>query len=244
MKFLFFGIVQGLTEFLPISSSGHLYILKRLFGLNENLLSFFVILHLATLLAIIIFFYKQIKQTLTKKELLFHILIITCVSGILGLLGKIFLTRFFDSKYLISFALLINGIILLSIRNTTGKKTHQDIKLKDSFILGLLQGIAIIPGISRSGITITGLLKRGFQPKEAFSLSFLMAIPIITAAFLVEIKEILSINVNISSLILSFIAAFLSGILALHIIKKALIKVKFKNFGYYCLLIFLLTLFI
>ncbi|MBU1121132.1 MAG: undecaprenyl-diphosphate phosphatase [Candidatus Omnitrophota bacterium] len=244
MQFLFFGIIQGLTEFLPISSSGHLYLFQKILGINGNLLPFFVILHLATLLAIILFFHNQLKELFCNKKILLHIGIITLISASLGLIIKHFFTGFFVFKYLIAFCFFINGIILLSAKNRSCKRTLQALSFKDSIILGILQGLAIFPGISRSGITIIGLLKRGFDAKEAFSFSFIMAIPIILGAFLVEGKEILSVNIGTTNIIISFIVAVLSGLFALKIIKKALIKVKFHNFGYYCLLTFFITLFL
>lgn len=244
MKLFFLGIVQGLTEFFPVSSSGHLYILKRFFGLANNLLPFFILLHLATLLAIIIFFRRQIKEVFREKNILIHILIITLISAAIGLVVKKYISHFFDYKYVISFSILINALILLKAKNNSLNRQQKDINLKDSFTLGILQGIAVFPGISRSGITISGLLKRGFQAKEAFNLSFLMAIPLILGAFAVEAKEISSLNISLNTLSFSFAAAFFTGIFALSMIKKALIKVKFHNFGYYCLIIFLLTLFL
>lgn len=243
MEFLLFGIIQGVTEFLPISSSGHLYLLKKIFGINENLLSFFIILHLATLLAIAIFFHKQIKELLFSK-ILPQILIITAITAGIGLTIKQFLSPFFEYKYFIPSCILINAVILLSTKRFSAKKSSQDIQLKDSLILGILQGLAVLPGISRSGITISGLLKRGFKAKDSFTLSFLMAIPIISGTTLLELKEISCLNISRANIYLSFTAAVISGIFALQIIKKMLIKAKFQNFGYYCLILFLISLFI
>lgn len=242
MKFLFFGIIQGLTEFLPISSSGHLYLLKRVTGLNQNLLPFFVLLHLATLLAIFIFFRRQIQEAIFNKKILFHLFVITVISAILALTVKYFLANFFDHKYLVSLCFLINGGILFKMKNTNQKRNYQDIKWRDSFILGVLQGISVFPGISRSGITIAAGLKRGFDKNETFNLSFLMAIPIILAAFLAEVKEALSINIPFFYIILSFFSAFLFGLLALRIIKKIFLKSGFKKFSYYCFMVFLASL--
>lgn len=244
MKFLLFGIIQGVTEFLPISSSGHLYLLKKIFGLSENLLSFFIILHLATLLAIAIFFQKQIKELLFSKKLLPHILIITAITAGLGLMIKRFLSPFFEYKYFLSSCILINAVILLNTKKFSAEKSSQDIRLKDSLILGILQGLAVLPGISRSGITISGLLKRGFKAKDSFTLSFLMAIPIISGVTLLELKKICSLNIGKSNIFLSFSAALIFGIFTLQIIKKMLIKAKFQNFGYYCLILFIASLFI
>jgi undecaprenyl-diphosphatase len=244
VKFLLFGTIQGLTEFLPISSSGHLYILKRLTGTSENLLPFFVFLHLATFLAIVLYFRTQIIRALLKRNFIINIFLITAISGGVALAIKYILSTFFGNKYLLSFCFLINGIILLSINKINPRKDIYNINLKESLILGLVQGIAVFPGISRSGITIATLLKRGYKEKEAFKLSFFMALPIILLAFLAEFKELTPLTIGYRNMAVGFIFAFLSGILALIIVKKTLINTKFKNFGYYCLLIFIIAIFL
>ena len=232
MKSIFFGIIQGLTEFLPISSSGHLYLLQGLSAIKGACLPFFVFLHFATLLAIIVFFFKKIK-ILFKPKLLFNILLITLISGIMGLGIKVYLNGLLGNKFLLAFCFLINAGILLSIRSNSKGRDISSIKLKDSFFLGLLQGISPFPGISRSGITIVGLSRRGFKNTEAFTLSFLMAIPIILSAFIVELKELGKVNLSLQNMGLGFIAAFVFGLLALKILKRILISGKFKNFAYY-----------
>ena len=243
MKFIFFGIIQGLTEFLPISSSGHLYLLQRLLAIRGDCLPFFVFLHLATLLAIIVFFFKKIKL-LFKTKLLLNVLLITLISGIMGLGIKFYLKELLGNKFLLTFCFLANAGILLSIRLNSRERDIASINFKDSLFLGILQGISPLPGISRSGITIVGLLKRGFKNIEAFTLSFLMAIPLILGAFIVELKELREANFSLQSMSLGFIAAFVFGLLALKIVKKALISEKFKNFAYYSLVIAVVTLLI
>ncbi|MBU0878593.1 MAG: undecaprenyl-diphosphate phosphatase, partial [Candidatus Omnitrophica bacterium] len=136
----------------------------------------------------------------------------------------------------------INAVILLSARRVRQKRDSQNITLKDSLILGILQGVSIFPGISRSGITITGLLRRGLDARQAFNLSFLMAIPVILLAFFAEFKELSSCSLKPSYLISGFICAFFCGMLALKILKKILISGKFHNFGYYGLIVFIISL--
>ena len=243
MKIIFFGIIQGLTEFLPISSSGHLYVLQKLLATEKVCLPFFVFLHLATLLAIIVFFFKKIK-ILFKPKLLFSIFLITLISGVMGLGIKVYLSGLLGNKFLLTFCFLINAGILLSIRSNPKGRDISSMNLKDSFFLGFLQGISPFPGISRSGITIVGLSRRGFKNTEAFVLSFLMAIPLILSAFIVEFKELKEANIPLQSMSLGFIAAFIFGLLALKILKKVLISEKFKNFAYYSLLMALVILLI
>ena len=238
LKPILFGITQGLTEFLPVSSSGHLYILKRILNSPQDYLSFFIFLHIATLLAIVLVLKRQVWLALINKNFLIYLATTTLITGIIGFLIDRFLKASFDNKYFVSLCLMVNALILLRLKNIKGQKDWGDFKLKDALTLGVLQGLAIFPGISRAGITISSLLKRGFKPQEAFSLSFLMAIPTILAAFifryLVHPQQLLSPSIPGIELSLGFLAAFCSGFIALLIVKKTLITHKFRNFGYYC----------
>ena len=241
MKLIFLGIVQGITEFLPISSSGHLFFIQKILKIEGDYLSFFVFLHLATLLAIVVFFSKKIKLFF-KARLLLNILLVTLISGIMGLGIRFYLKEFFGSTFMLTFCFLANAGILLSIRPFSGERDISSVNSKDALFLGLLQGFSPLPGISRSGITIVGLLRRGFKRSEAFILSFLMAIPLIIGAFFVEFKELGQSSFSSQSIGLGFVAAFVFGLLALSLVRKTLISKKFKNFAYYCLILALLTL--
>ena len=243
MKFLFFGIVQGITEFLPISSSGHLFFIQKLLKIEGDNLPFFVFLHLATLLAIIFFFSKKIKIFFKIRPFL-NILLITLISGIMGLAIRFYLKDIFGNTFMLTFCFLANAGILLSIRSSSQERDIDSINFKDSLFLGFLQGFSPLPGISRSGITIVGLLKRGFKRSEAFILSFLMAIPLIIGAFFIEFKELRQSNFSLQSMSLGFVAAFVFGLLALNLVRRTLKAKKFKNFAYYCLFLALLTLII
>jgi len=241
VKLIFLGIVQGITEFLPISSSGHLFFIQKILKIEGDYLSFFVFLHLATLLAIVVFFSKKIKLFF-KARLLLNILLITLISGIMGLGIRFYLKELLGTTFMLTFCFLANAGILLSIRPFSGERDISSINSKDALFLGLLQGFSPLPGISRSGITIVGLLRRGFKRSEAFILSFLMAIPLIIGAFFVEFKELGQSSFSSQSMGLGFVAAFVFGLLALSLVRKTLISKKFKNFAYYCLILALLTL--
>ena len=250
LKFIFFGITQGLTEFLPVSSSGHLFFLQRLLntyasGIKENTLFFFIFLHIATLFAVLLFLSKNLKLLLDKK-ILTNIIVITIVSGSVGGAMYFGLSKFFTSKYLLAFCFLTNAIILLTIKKGSPSKTCKDIGFKDSLFIGILQGISFLPGISRSGITITGLIKRGFKREEAFILSFLMAIPAMLGVFAVELlskhKELAASNYSFRNMSLGFLSALICGILALKLVRRFLVTEKFRNFAYYCLLMAIISL--
>lgn len=242
MKFLLLGITQGFTEFLPVSSSGHLYILKHIFNIPTDLLPFFTFLHIATLSAIVMFLWKKILALFTDVRLLMHIGLITIITAALGITIDIFLRTLFENKFFVPLCLLINGGILLTMREATQARELKDLTIKDSIIIGVLQGIAIFPGISRSGITIVGIIKRGFKPQEAFALSFLMAIPAIIGAFLLKSKHLFDSGLTGQQLCAGFFAALICGIISLQIVKKSLISKKFSKFGYYCIIIAIISL--
>lgn len=242
MKFLFLGLIQGLTEFLPISSSGHLYLLKRLMELRGEMLSYFVLLHIATLIAIFIVLSKRIKVAIRDHWLITNLVVITVVTSALAWAIRILASPFFDGKLLLAFCFLINGLILLSIKNGLHGRTSKDFGLRDSLILGVVQGLAVFPGISRSGITISTLLRRGFNREEAFYISFLMAIPILIIAFLAECKGLCSMPVSFLGIVGGFLAALIFGVIALKIVRGMVIGASFRNFGYYSLVIFLVSL--
>ncbi|MBP7088347.1 MAG: undecaprenyl-diphosphate phosphatase [Candidatus Omnitrophica bacterium] len=241
MKFIFFGITQGLTEFLPISSSGHLYLLKKVIGIEGDYLPFFIFLHLATLFTIAFFFYQDINL-LKNKKLLLNILSITFITGIVGITVELLLKRFFDNVYLLSACFLFNALILMKAKFNSAPRNWSDINFKDSLVIGLVQGLAAFPGISRSGITIIALLRRGFSKNDSFKLSFLMVIPIILGAFFLHFDDLLANNFSLSNILIGFIFAFFFGIFALRIVKKTLIMERIDKFAYYCLIISMLVL--
>ncbi len=244
IKALFLGITQGLTEFLPVSSSGHLFFLKRLLSpgasSDDSFLSFFIFLHLATLFAVFIYLSKHLHLLFSRK-LLPQLIVMTFLTGCIGLTVRVILSDLFLNKYFLATCFFANAIILMSVRKDANSRNLKSIGIKDSLILGVLQGVAFLPGISRSGITITGLLKRGFKREEAFILSFLMAIPVIAAAFILDCRELMLSEIPLKVLALGFISAFLSGFFALAILKKIVISNKFRNFSYYCFAIAILS---
>ncbi|OGX19457.1 MAG: hypothetical protein A3K54_04965, partial [Omnitrophica WOR_2 bacterium RBG_13_44_8] len=189
LKYIILGIIQGVTEFLPVSSSGHLVIAEKLLGINEHLVAVSVILHLGTSLALVIFFFRDILNLLRNLRLLSYIIIVTLITGIIGLSGKDFFERLFASPKLVAAALIITGIILLLTKKFMQAKRNT-LNLKDALVLGLTQGFAIIPGISRSGMTISTLLFRGLDREVSFRFAFLASIPAVFGAAILEAKNI------------------------------------------------------
>jgi len=241
LKYILLGIIQGLTEFLPVSSSGHLVIAQRFMGMSGEEIALGVILHLGTLFAVIAFFFKDILKLLQDIKSIKLILIVTFITGIIGVLGKDFFESLFTSPKLVAISFLITGIILLFTRKFMQAKKNK-IELKDAIILGFTQAISIVPGISRSGITISTLLFRKIDKEACFRFSFLVSIPIIFGAAVLEARKIdFAMQHNALNLIIGFIFSLISGLAALGILKLIIQKAKFYLFGYYCILIAVVT---
>lgn len=235
-KYLILGLVQGLTEFLPVSSSGHLVILQNIMGINKDVIAVTVVLHLATAFSVVVFFFRDIFEALHDLRLFMNVLIVTVITGIIAIAGKDFFESLFSSPRAVSLSLLITGIVLIStLKITYPRKNINQIRLKDAVILGITQAIAIIPGISRSGITISTLLFRHFNAETAFKFSFLAAIPAIFGASLLELKDISELTINKMYLTVGFVVSFIAGIIALWGLRKVVTSGKLHYFGFYCI---------
>lgn len=242
LKYIFLGIIQGVTEFFPVSSSGHLVILQKLFGIADNAVTLTVVLHLGTVLALLVFFFKDIFKMLRDIKYLSLIIVVTIVTGIIGITGKDFFEGLFGSPKLVALALIFTGIILILTKKFMDAKSEV-LDIKDALILGLAQGFAIIPGISRSGITISTLLFRKVDRKTSFSFSFLASIPAVFGAAILKAKDIgLLSSVDLKNFIWGFIFSFIAGIFSLWLLKRIIDKAKLYYFGYYCIFIALITL--
>jgi undecaprenyl-diphosphatase len=260
-KYIILGIIQGLTEFLPVSSSGHLVIAQKLFSLKGDYLLLDIVLHAGTLLALILFFYQDITRIcsattlkglglllkyktgskIREKETDFktgvYILIATLITALIVYLGKDFFERLFSSAKVAVAGLLLTGIVLLlSGRFTHGKRDFSRLNFKDGLFIGIAQAIAVVPGLSRSGLTISTALFRNVERSTAFKFSFLVSIPAVSGALILKLNGIKDYS-SAQGLALGagFLAAFLSGLLALKILKKVIQQAKFAYFGYYCL---------
>ncbi|MCM8770256.1 MAG: undecaprenyl-diphosphate phosphatase [Candidatus Omnitrophica bacterium] len=242
LKCIILGLVQGLTEFLPISSSGHLVILGNIFGLQGSELFITVFLHLATALALVVFFIKDIFRAMRDIRLLMLILTVTLITGLIAISAKDFFESFFSNPKSVAVFLFITGVILIStMAMRAGKRDIKKLKFMDALILGVTQGLAIIPGISRSGTTLSLLLFRNLDYEAAFKFSFLAAIPAIVGAAILEFKNFPAIKINKIDLSVAFMISFVTGLFSLFILKKIMIKRKFYLFGYYCIAIAVIT---
>jgi undecaprenyl-diphosphatase len=230
MKYLFLGIIQGLTEFLPISSSGHLVILKHWINLQSEGVVMEVSLHFATLLAIIIFFRKKILDYANKEKIAL-IIIGTIPIALIGVLFKDEIQSLFNNYLLVTMTLSLTGLILFLSQKS--KETEDSITLKMAFLIGLAQALALTPGISRSGITVATALFLGIKRKKAFEFSFILAIPALLGAFIINIPDIYGTEIELLNLMTGGLFAFLAGLLALWIFYKIIRKKDLYLFSYY-----------
>jgi undecaprenyl-diphosphatase len=231
------GLLQGLTEFLPVSSSGHLVIAQHLLGINEPMLNFDIAVHVGTLAAVITAFWGDVKSLLKNpicKTML--LLIIGTIPAVLAalLLGDI-VEAMFSSLITVAIALLLTGILLQRSDSFSGQGCVEDMGYGKALIVGLFQAVAIVPGLSRSGSTIFGALLSGLKRTEAARFSFLLSIPVILGA---AVKQLLDVGAGAISLqwtyLLGAAVAALAGYAAIRIFLKLLEQKSLRYFGYYC----------
>ena len=242
------GLVQGLTEFLPISSSGHLVILQKLLKINlpGNLIE--VSAHLGTLLSIILIYKNDIYDLIISfkssktKDYIIIVAIATIPSVVFVLIAKSFILTLFESSRSVSFALIFTGIVLFI--SHYGNYTIKKLNISKGLIIGIFQALAILPGISRSGMTISIALLLGIKNVEAAKFSFMLAIPAIFGAAILTLIEtdLNEIDDLIFPLIAAAFIAFLSGYYALKFLIKILNKGKFYYFSIYCIFLGIISL--
>lgn len=239
LELFLLGAIQGLTEFLPVSSSGHLVLAKHFLGVQSTGAELEILLHAATSFAVLIYFAKDFKALLTVKQNhsefnLLHILLACLITGSVGLMLKDQIIDLFDKPLMVALALIVMGICLLVSKYIP--VSTKNMTLWTTVWFGSIQIIALIPGISRSGITIIALLLVGIQKKTAFRFSFISSLPLILAATAFQCLEGISPQILVS-LLPGFVSAFIFGYLALAFLEKCLISNRFHTFGYYCLAI-------
>ncbi|MFH1801059.1 MAG: undecaprenyl-diphosphatase UppP [Candidatus Omnitrophota bacterium] len=254
------GIVQGLTEFLPVSSSGHLVLFQNLFGMKEPMLAFDIALHGGTLLAIATFFYKDIldilkdftgsvQRAISKKPAsaasvqpphrgLWVCILITLVpTGILAVCFKhLFETAFANLAFVAAAWFVMGLLLILSERFQKGQRDLSLIHYGDAFWIGLAQGIALLPGVSRSGSTILAGMFLGIKKEDAAKFSFLIFIPAMVGAIVMDLKEgIPYFSSNAAVVLAGFLAASVAGYLVIRWLMGLIRKGRFFIFGYYCI---------
>ncbi|MDD4029299.1 MAG: undecaprenyl-diphosphate phosphatase [Caldisericia bacterium] len=239
------SFAQGITEFLPVSSSGHLAIIPFLLQFPEEVpLSFDIMLHVATLFAVIIFLRKDI-QAIVKGlwiidkptwGLLTKIIIAVIPAGIVGIFFKDPISHMFQNPSLVGWAYFgTAGLLFLTFFLKDGTKDMLSITWIDCLLIGIFQAFALVPGFSRSGFTLVGALLVGMKKDQAFRFSFLISIPAIVGAFILEASEMESLDSFFTiPVLLSFVVALLVGLGALWILRWFLQTKNLHWFGFYC----------
>lgn len=254
------GLVQGLTEFLPVSSSGHLSIMNNLFSMtmtDDGHLFFDVLLHLGTLGSICIVYWKDLKQMLLETlgivnlgplagarqerypgARTFFMIVMATLPLLLILPVKDMIETLYYNNIFIGVALVLTGCMLyVSDRMKPGKKTEGGITVLDAIIIGLCQCVAVVPGLSRSGTTITAGIATGLRRDFAVKFAFLMSLPAVLGANILSLVDAVREGIDwtcVPAYLVGMVAAFVSGIAAISLIKYIADKGKFGGFAYYC----------
>jgi len=238
------GLVQGLGEFLPISSSAHLVLVPWLFNWEDPGLTFDIALHIGTLLAVAIYFWRDWSQLITKGvtnarsregRLFWYLALATIPGAMIGLLLEEKAETIFRNPVLIAIMLIVLGIVLYWVDRKSAKKIEaENISLKTSFLIGLSQALAIIPGVSRSGITMTTGLFLGLTREGAARFSFLLSAPIIFGAAIVKLPHIIANpTVITTNFIVGMVVSFVSGIASIGFLLRYLQTKTFLPFAWY-----------
>ncbi|MGI6357487.1 MAG: undecaprenyl-diphosphate phosphatase [Bacillota bacterium] len=260
------GVIQGLTEFLPVSSSGHLVLAQTLLGVNNPGVLLEVVLHLGTLVSVIIVFWQDVAGLIqatvslisnprgrripaelrTYRRLVGLLLLGIIPTALIGIPLEPVFSRLFDSQFTVGIALLATGAVLYFIsRRKFGQRGWRHMNWWDAMVVGLAQGLAITPGLSRSGMTISAALSRGLTRQTATRFSFLISLPTIGGAAVLQLRHLFDaaeLQLEIGPLVVGFLAAATSGILAIKLLVGVLQKGKLQYFAYYVWVIGVLTM--
>ena len=249
------GIIQGATEFLPVSSSGHLVLIPALLNLPLPNLSFTMGLHLGTFFSLIVYFFKDILNlfkgffSIFKKErsseevfnlkLLGFIIVAVIPASIFGVIFSDQVDLLFSSPKTVSYLFLITAFFLFLASFFSNRSTREftEINVKDAVSVGIFQIISLLPGVSRSGSTITGGVVSGLKQEDASKFSFLVAIPIILGSSLLEISSGSFGAFTVGNLLIGFFVSFVVGLISLFVFFPLIRKTKFYIFAIYCLIL-------
>ena len=238
---ILWGLIQGLTEFLPISSSGHLVLVPAMLGLDPPDLATSAVLHLGTLVAVVVYFRAEVLEILrltAKGKLLLRLLAIGSIPAVvLGLLFESRLETINDTPELVAVFMMIAGAAFVGTRwIPVGDRTTEESSNTDAFLLGLGQALALIPGVSRSGSTISAALARGFARAEAARYSFVLGIPVIAGAGLLQFVELAGEDGGVpAETLVGMVVAGLSGYAAIALLLRLIRVTGLAPFGVYCI---------
>jgi undecaprenyl-diphosphatase len=244
---VFLGFVQGVAEFLPISSSGHLVLFESLLGSHGSHLTLNVVLHLGTLLSIVVVYWRELWQSATQPRLFAAIVVATLPVVVVGLLFHEELERAFGSPVSAGAALCVTAALMWMTRRLDhGQTTLSEVDLRQALVVGLFQAVAPIPGISRSGATIFGGLLSGMNRQTAATFSFLIAVPAILGAATLETWSALNSGQTEQHpwgrYAAGSLVAFVVGVFALRLLQQIITARRLHAFAWYCLMVGLVTL--
>lgn len=236
------GVLQGLTEFLPVSSSGHLVLAQAILKVKQSGVSFEVLVHLGSLLAVLVYFRSRVlslirslfnRGMIGERQTTLYLFIATFPAVIVALLFKDMFEQAFSKPLLAAVMLFVTGAILISTRfYSSGVR---DIKWLSAIVIGISQALAIIPGISRSGTTISAGMAAGVKPSEAAEFSFLLAVPAIAGAVVFKADELLAVDATLVGQYLTGLAVtFVISLFAVYAVLATIRRGKFVYFGFYC----------
>lgn len=245
------GLVQGIGEFLPISSSGHLAVMQHVFGINEPGMTFDIIVHIGTLCAVFAVFWQDILNLIKNpfQKMTAMLIIGTIPAAVAGLFLREHMD-FLNQSFYLAAAFIFTGVLLLisdNINDASARKTDKEMTLLDAIIVGCMQAVALPPGISRSGSTITGGLISGLNRKTAARFSFLLSIIAITGAGTLEAYHVFVAGEgvyagDIPSFMVGFVVAAVTGYFSIKLLLRLLQKARLKYFAYYVFILAALIL--
>ncbi|RXJ02094.1 UDP pyrophosphate phosphatase [Anaerobacillus alkaliphilus] len=252
LKYLLLGIFQGITEPIPISSSGHLILLQEIIGVNFEGLTFEVIVNFASLIAVLLIYRESIsklflgatnylinkrREDVADFRFVLYLVIGTIPAGLVGVLFGDLIAQHLTSVRVIGITLLVTGGALWLIRNLRGRKSDSELTLRDALIVGLAQAIALIPGISRSGATIVAAMGLGMKQETALKFSFLLYIPVSIGGIALAVTELMMMP-NVTDLLIPYFIAFLGSLVASYFSLKWFIGIMARGnlvyFSLYC----------
>ena len=265
LQAIIIGLVQGLTEFLPVSSSAHLIFAQQALGLTDVGLAFDVLLHAGTLVAVVIYFFDDIVNMIKGfllslidlkegkfipeikrdpyKKLAWLTIIATIPVGVVGILFNDLVEEMFTGLTIPAFLLLITGCLLYaSQRMNSGRIDVTKIGIKEALFMGCGQALAVLPGLSRSGTTIAAGLFAGLDKEFAAKFSFILSIPAILGAAVFQLKDLSGGNIEIGACIAGFVVAVISGYLAISVLLKIVREKSLDIFAYYCWIVGIIVL--
>lgn len=226
--------MQGATEFLPVSSSGHVLLFSKLFQVDTSLRTV-VLLHAGSLLAVVLFVGRDILRALKTWRILVNLVVSTIPAAVVGLFFEEYVEKAFENSTFLPLFFSITAIFLLLATLKEGDKNLESMSVTHAFLIGLFQAIAVLPGVSRSGMVLSAVTLFGYRKEEAVSYTFLMAIPVLLGASLLKLRQ--------ADLVMNpvFVVSFFSSLIALAVLKKMVTIRKLRLFADYCLTIAFLS---